>query len=108
MHKTTYANSHGLCNPENKSCAFDLAILCEHAMDNQKFREIVSTKLYKNIIEYQVGEGNNGLGNKKGSVKDIRDKGDDQIEEGEEIDLDSNQQQPQQKLASSQKSQKQI
>lgn len=52
MHKTTYANSHGLCNPENKSCAFDLAILCEHAMDNQKFREIVSTKLYKNIIEY--------------------------------------------------------
>lgn len=38
MHKTTYANSHGLCNIENKSCAFDLAILCEHAMENPKFR----------------------------------------------------------------------
>jgi D-alanyl-D-alanine carboxypeptidase len=26
--KTTYANSHGLANSLNKSCAYDLAILC--------------------------------------------------------------------------------
>lgn len=34
MQKTTYANSHGLVNFANKSCAFDLAILCEYAMKN--------------------------------------------------------------------------
>ena len=28
MHKTTYANSHGLVNFANKSCAYDLALLC--------------------------------------------------------------------------------
>jgi len=28
MEKTSYANSHGLSNIDNKSCAFDLAILC--------------------------------------------------------------------------------
>lgn len=38
MSKTKYANSHGLVNPENKSCAYDLAILCEHAMSITKFR----------------------------------------------------------------------
>ncbi len=34
MVKTTYANSHGLMNPENRSCAYDIAVLCEHAMNN--------------------------------------------------------------------------
>lgn len=28
MEKTDYANSHGLMNVDNKSCAFDLALLC--------------------------------------------------------------------------------
>ena len=28
LQKTTYANSHGLANSSNKSCTFDLAILC--------------------------------------------------------------------------------
>lgn len=28
MEKTRYANSHGLMNVENKSCPFDLAVLC--------------------------------------------------------------------------------
>ena len=28
LHKTNYANSHGLVNPDNRSCAYDLAILC--------------------------------------------------------------------------------
>ena len=27
MEKTKYSNSHGLSNSENKSCAFDLAII---------------------------------------------------------------------------------
>lgn len=38
MIKTNYANSHGLVNPENRSCAFDLALLCEHVMQNIKFK----------------------------------------------------------------------
>ena len=28
MEKTKFANSHGLSNIDNKSCAFDLGILC--------------------------------------------------------------------------------
>ena len=38
LFKTNYANSHGLVNADNRSCAYDLAILCEHAMSNPKFR----------------------------------------------------------------------
>lgn len=34
MKKTTYANSHGLSNADNKSCAHDLAILCDYCMQN--------------------------------------------------------------------------
>lgn len=37
MSKTNYANSHGLVNNMNKSCAFDLSILCEYALNNDKF-----------------------------------------------------------------------
>lgn len=50
--KTTYANSHGLMNSANKSCAFDLAVLCEYAMKNSHFKKIVSTKFYKTKITY--------------------------------------------------------
>lgn len=38
MQKTTYANSHGLMNPNNRSCAYDVALLCEYAMKNAEFR----------------------------------------------------------------------
>jgi D-alanyl-D-alanine carboxypeptidase len=34
MFKTTYANSHGLINYNNKSCAYDIALLSEHVMKN--------------------------------------------------------------------------
>ncbi len=54
MTKTTYANSHGLSNNLNKSCAFDLCILCEFAMVNEKFRKVVSTVDYKCKIQYEV------------------------------------------------------
>ena len=46
MAKTVYANSHGLVNSENRSCAYDIAILSEHAMSNPKFRTIVSCRVY--------------------------------------------------------------
>ena len=54
MSKTTYANSHGLSNNLNKSCAFDLCILCEYAMMNNKFRKVVSTIDYKCNIQYEI------------------------------------------------------
>lgn len=51
MTKTNYANSHGLINPNNKSSAFDIAILCEYAMKNDDFRSIVQSKHYKTTIK---------------------------------------------------------
>lgn len=56
MTKTTYANSHGLANNLNKSCAFDLCILCEYAMMNIKFKKIVSTENYQSNILYEYVE----------------------------------------------------
>ena len=52
MEKTNYANSHGLVNSANKSCALDLALLCEYAMRNNEFKKIVSSKFYSTEISY--------------------------------------------------------
>lgn len=54
MEKTKYCNSHGLSNPENKSCAFDLAIISEYAMNNSDFRRIVSCKNYEAQIKIET------------------------------------------------------
>ena len=51
MSKTTYANSHGLVNTMNRSCAHDLAILSEYSMRSPSFRRIVSTKIYKTRVK---------------------------------------------------------
>ena len=58
MVKTTYANSHGLVNPDNRSCAYDIAILSEHAMNNPHFRKIVCCRVYKTIITYDPSHSN--------------------------------------------------
>ena len=52
MNKTQYANSHGLININNKSTAYDIAVLSAYAMKNEVFREIVSCKSYKCTIKY--------------------------------------------------------
>jgi D-alanyl-D-alanine carboxypeptidase len=52
MLKTNYANSHGLMNPNNKSSAYDLALLCEYAMNNESFRAIVRCKQYKGVVRF--------------------------------------------------------
>jgi serine-type D-Ala-D-Ala carboxypeptidase (penicillin-binding protein 5/6) len=57
MEKTRYANSHGLANIDNRSCPFDIAILSEYAMNNPKFREVVSTKKYECCIRKEEDEG---------------------------------------------------
>lgn len=52
MNKTNYANSHGLMNQNNKSSAYDIALLCDYAMRNELFRTIVRCKQYKGVIKY--------------------------------------------------------
>lgn len=46
MKNSNFANPHGLSNPENYSCAEDLGKLCTYAMQNQTFRNVVSTQYY--------------------------------------------------------------
>ena len=53
MSKTTYANSHGLVNQNNKSTAFDISVLTEHALKNNRFREVVSCKRF--VCQIKVG-----------------------------------------------------
>lgn len=49
MQNTKFLNPHGLHSPEHYSTARDLAILARYAMQNETFREMVSTAQY--IIE---------------------------------------------------------
>ncbi len=44
LEKSNYANSHGLMNSLNRSTCYDVALLCEYAMQNEKFSKIVKTK----------------------------------------------------------------
>jgi D-alanyl-D-alanine carboxypeptidase (penicillin-binding protein 5/6) len=46
LNDTRFNNPHGLADRLNKSSAFDLAQLSWKAMQNEKFREIVSTINY--------------------------------------------------------------
>ena len=47
LEKTKYCNSHGLSHPDNRSCPYDIAVLCEYAMGNQQFRSIVRCRSYE-------------------------------------------------------------
>lgn len=92
LQKTTYANSHGLANSLNKSCAYDLGILCEHALKNKKFRTIVGCQSYQTRIRCLLKKsGSPVMTKRERSLKNIKEKDDiEEIEEGEERDLDSN------------------
>lgn len=94
MQKTNYANSHGLVNSANKSCAYDIAILCEYAMSNKKFRNIVSTKQYRTKISFCYRNTSVSLTEKKSMTSLRLSVGDreriNQLEEDEEKYLDSN------------------
>jgi len=56
MKKIKYANTHGLCNNENKSTTLDLALLCRYAMQNELFRKVVSTTSYSGTALSLDGE----------------------------------------------------
>ena len=47
LNSTNFANPHGLVNNQNKSTAYDMALLCHYATQNYFFREIVNTINYK-------------------------------------------------------------
>jgi len=48
MTNTEFANPHGLDDAENHySTAYDMALLMRYAMQNEKFREISETKVYR-------------------------------------------------------------
>jgi len=51
MIRTRYMNSHGLINVNNRSTAYDIALLSEYAMRNTTFREIVSCRNYEGTIK---------------------------------------------------------
>ncbi|MBQ6907936.1 MAG: D-alanyl-D-alanine carboxypeptidase, partial [Clostridia bacterium] len=51
LKNTSFSNPHGLDNENHYSTAYDMAMLARYAMQNEKFREIVSTKV-KTIEEY--------------------------------------------------------
>jgi D-alanyl-D-alanine carboxypeptidase len=44
MHKTTFANPHGLANVLNLSTAHDMMLLSQHVVGNLEFKTIMSTK----------------------------------------------------------------
>ena len=46
LQNTSFSNSHGLSDVNNKSTSYDIAMLCHYAMKNPHFRSIVSRKSY--------------------------------------------------------------
>lgn len=56
LENTHFTNPHGLYDEDHYTTAYDLALITKHALDNQKFREIVST--YKHTIP--KGDAENG------------------------------------------------
>lgn len=51
MHKTRFANSHGLDHINNYSCCEDILLMCKEAMRNELFGKIVSTQRYKGTFK---------------------------------------------------------
>ncbi|WP_085994417.1 D-alanyl-D-alanine carboxypeptidase family protein [Oceanobacillus senegalensis] len=47
MTNTHFDNPHGLDSDNHYSSAYDMALLTRYAMENEKFREITGTKMYK-------------------------------------------------------------
>lgn len=68
-YNTNFVNPNGLHNDNHYTTAYDLALISQYAMQNDVFREIVSTKSYKakimnslfinkNKVVYQYSNGN--------------------------------------------------
>lgn len=85
MTKTNYANSHGLINLLNRSCAHDIAVLSHYCMKNSYFSQIVSCKNYAREIKVETK-----IKVEEKSVKSINQIKDSLIEEDQELsDVDS-------------------
>ena len=69
LKNTNFVTPHGLDDPNHYTTAFDLAILTNYALNNQKFKDIVSTKNYTitlNGISTNITNTNELLGNVSG------------------------------------------
>lgn len=69
LKNTNFVTPHGLDDPNHYTTAFDLAILTDYALNNQKFKDIVSTKTYTitlNGISTNITNTNELLGNVSG------------------------------------------
>ncbi len=70
-YNTNFTNPHGLSHPNHYTTAYDLALITRKALENDKFREIVKTKLWiadrkinkyfynknKTLWQYKYGDG---------------------------------------------------
>ena len=66
LENTHFVTPHGLDSEEHYTTAYELATLANYALNNQKFKEIVGTKMYTVHINGQsvgVSNGNELLGN---------------------------------------------
>lgn len=63
MHYTTFNNPSGLDEEDNGniSCAYDMALLMAYAMENDMFRQIVSTKKYERLDDNGTWTNKNKL-----------------------------------------------
>ena len=69
LKNTHFVTPHGLDNENHYSTAFDLAILTDYALQNEKFAEIVNTKVYTiniNRVNRTISNTNELLGNLNG------------------------------------------
>ena len=59
MENTNFANPHGLPKKENFSCALDIALLSNYAVNIYSIRQIVNTKEYTSnyfLYNFEVNE----------------------------------------------------
>jgi D-alanyl-D-alanine carboxypeptidase (penicillin-binding protein 5/6) len=69
LENTHYVTPHGLDNDEHYTTAYELAILTDYALNNEKFATIVNTKnctIYVNGISRSIYNTNELLGNLNG------------------------------------------
>ena len=69
LKNTHFVTPHGLDDQNHYSTAFDLAILTDYALQNEKFAEIVNTKVYTiniNRVNRTISNTNELLGNLNG------------------------------------------
>ena len=69
LNNTNFVTPHGLDNDEHYTTAYELALITDYALDNEKFAQIVNTKnatIYINGVARTISNTNELLGNLNG------------------------------------------